>query len=123
MVWHVVLFRLRTDLAQTEREAFVHALERALRDIPTIRGFRIGRRVTVGAGYEEGLPDYQFCGVIEFDDLAGLRAYLDHPLHEDVGARFNTSIEKALVYDYEMGGPEQARTLLWGRDVSTSART
>jgi hypothetical protein len=118
MVCHVVLFRLRPDLAQTEREAFVQALEIALRDIPTVRGLRIGRRVTFGAGYEEGLPDYQFCGLIEFDDLAGLRAYLEHPAHEEVGARFNTSIEKGLVYDYEMGGPEQARTLLWGRDVT-----
>lgn len=112
MVSHVVLFNLRRDLGPSEHEAFIHALEVALRDIPTIRGFRIGRRVTFGAGYEQGLPDFEFCGVIDFDDLAGLRAYLEHPAHKDIGARFNESIEGGLVFDYEMGGPEQARALL-----------
>lgn len=114
MVSHLVLFRLRDDLKDVDREAFVRALEVALRDIPTIRRFRIGRRITFGAGYEHGLPDFQFCGIIDFDDLAGLQAYLEHPAHEDIGARFNASIEKGLVYDYEMGGPEKVRTLLQG---------
>ena len=117
MVSHVVLFRLRSDLGEADREAFVHALEIALRDIPTIRGFRIGRRLIFGAGYEQGLPDFEFCGVIDFDDLAGLRAYLEHPAHENIGARYNASIEEGLVYDYEMGGPEKARTLLQGGKV------
>jgi hypothetical protein len=117
MVSHVVLFRLRRDLGHSEHEAFVHALEVALREIPSIRGFRIGRRVTFGAGYEHGLPDFEFCGVIDFDDLAGLRAYLEHPAHADVGARFNASIDEGLVYDYEMGGPAQARALLRKMDL------
>lgn len=123
MLSHVVLFRLRSNLGQAEREAFVHALEVALRDISTIRGFRIGRRVTFGAGYEKGLPDFEFCGVIDFDDLAGLRAYLEHPAHEDIGARFNASIEEGLVYDYEMGGPAQARALLQKIDAKPSRST
>jgi hypothetical protein len=118
VVSHVVLFRLRRDLQPVDREGFVHALEVALRDIPTIRRFQIGRRITFGAGYEQGLPDFDFCSVIDFDDLAGLRAYLEHPAHEAIGARFNASIERGLVYDYEMGGPEQARTLLRGLDVN-----
>jgi hypothetical protein len=117
MMCHVVLFRLRRDLAQADREAFVRALEAALREIPTIRGFRIGRRVTFGAGYEQGAPDFEFGSVIDFDDLAGLRAYLEHPAHKDLGTRFNASIEAGLVYDYEMGGPEEVRGLLQGLDV------
>jgi hypothetical protein len=117
MLSHVVLFRLRSNLAPAEREAFVRALEVALREIPSIRGFRIGRRVTFGAGYEQGSPDFEFCSIIDFGDLAGLRAYLEHPAHEDLGARFNASIEKGLVYDYEMGGLAEVRTLLQGLDV------
>jgi hypothetical protein len=117
MMSHVVLFRLRHNLTASEREAFVRALEVALRDISSIRGFRIGRRVTFGAGYEHGVPNLEFCGVIDFDDLAGLRTYLEHPAHAEIGARFNASIEEGLVYDYEMGGPAQARALLQNTDL------
>ena len=112
MVSHVVLFRLRSDLTQADREGLVRAFERALRDIPYIRSFRIGRRLMFGAGYEEAASDFRLAMIIDFDDFAGLKAYLDHPAHEDLGTRFTASIEQAVVYDYEMMGPEKARNLL-----------
>jgi hypothetical protein len=112
MLSHVVLFRLRSDLSRADREGLVRALEVALRNIPSIRDFRIGKRVTFGAGYEQGAPSLDLCALIEFDDFPGLKAYLDHFAHEDIGGRFTASIDQALVYDYEMMGPEGARVLL-----------
>lgn len=112
MVSHIVLFRLRSDLTQADREGFVRAFERALRDIPFIRGFRIGRRLMFGASYEQAVSDLRLAMIIDFDDFAGLRAYLDHPAHEDLGTRFTVSIEQAFVYDYEMMGPAEARRAL-----------
>jgi hypothetical protein len=103
MVSHIVLFRPRAALSQEERVGFVDALAAARRDIPSIRRFRVGRRRTHGASYEQLMPhDFPFAAIIEFDDMAGLSAYLQHPTHEAVGRMFGATLDAALVYDYEM---------------------
>ena len=103
MVVHVVLFKPRPDLTPTDRAAFVAALERAIGDIPSVRGVRVGRRLQFGAGYEQGTPDAaDFLAVLEFDDLAGLQFYLQHPAHEELGRHFNGSLAAGLVYDFEI---------------------
>jgi hypothetical protein len=110
MVSHVVLMTPRPNLTAAERDLLVDAFERAVREIPSVRGVRIGRRLTHGAGYElaaSSAPDY--LAVIDFDDLAGLQAYLRHPEHDALGARFGQSLSAALVYDFEMGGVEALR--------------
>ena len=100
----------RADLSPAERAAMIDAFARAVRDIPTVRAVRVGRRVVHGAGYELMAPDAaDYLAVIDFDDLAGLQAYLGHPAHEALGARFNESLQSALVYDFEVGGPEELR--------------
>jgi hypothetical protein len=107
MVCHVVLMKPRPDLPDADRRAFAAALARAVREIPAIRGIRIGRRVTHGARYEHEAPDTgEYLAIIEVGDLAGLQAYLAHPAHEALGALFRQSAGAAWVYDYEMGGLE-----------------
>ena len=46
--------------------------------------------------------DYEYAAVIEFDDVAGLKGYLEHAAHAALGNRFFESIEAGLVYDFEM---------------------
>ena len=93
MVSHIVLMKPRADLSVDGRAAFVDAFERAIREIPTVRTVRIGRRVTHGAGYEQTSPDAaDYLAVIDFDDLAGLQTYLRHPAHDALGARFGQSL-------------------------------
>jgi hypothetical protein len=46
--------------------------------------------------------DYQFAAVLEFDDEAGLKAYLEHPAHQQLGAQFFDVFEQALMYDFEL---------------------
>jgi len=109
MVTHLVLMKPRPDLPAVEREAFVAAFERAVREIPSIRAVRIGRRIVHGAGYEASSPHAEYVAAIDFDDLAALQAYLRHPAHEELGARFGTSLSWALVADFEVGGVEALR--------------
>src|SRR4051794_11440113 len=109
MVTHIVLMKPRRDLPAAERDAFLAAFERALRKTPSIRAVRVGRRIVPGAGYEQSAPDVEFVATIAFDDLAGLQAYLRHPEHEELGARFGTSLSWALVADFEVGGIEALR--------------
>ena len=46
--------------------------------------------------------DYQFAAIVEFDDVAGLLAYLQNPAHAGIGTQFGSSAAAALAYDYEM---------------------
>ena len=90
-----------------ERQAFVAAFERAIREIATVRNVRIGKRVVHGAGYEARVPDAaDYIAVIDFDDLDGLQTYLRHPAHEELGRRFYEVLSSGLVFDFEMGGME-----------------
>ncbi|MGE5243905.1 MAG: Dabb family protein [Betaproteobacteria bacterium] len=102
MVTHAVLFAPRPDLSAEERRALVGAFERALREIPTVRGARVGRRILHGAAYETHAPGTTaYLVLIDFDDVAGLQEYLRHPAHEELGARFGQSLASGTVYDFE----------------------
>jgi hypothetical protein len=107
MVWHVVLMAPRESLDSSERRALLVAFERAIREIPTVREVRIGRRVVHGANYEALSPiGFPFLVVIGFDDLSGLQAYLAHPIHQDLGERFYRTVETAVVHDFDVEGIE-----------------
>jgi hypothetical protein len=110
VISHVVLMKPRAGLSVADRGAFVAAFERALREIPSVRGVRVGRRVLHGAAYEAISPDAgDYLAVIDFDDLAGLQTYLTHPAHEELGARFYLALSSAMVYDYDITGLEGLR--------------
>jgi hypothetical protein len=110
MIAHIVLLAPRPDLTPEQRERVVAALERAAREIPSVRRVRVGQRVRHGQAYEEQAPaDFAFCAIFEFDDLAGLRAYLRHPAHAELGARFHDSLTAGLACDYELGEVSEAR--------------
>ena len=103
MVAHVVLFRPRAGLTSDERRVLVETFSRAMRDIPGIRRASIGKRLTHGRPYEQLMTEnYEFAVVLEFDDVRALSGYLQHPAHDELGQRFFTSFDAALIYDYEM---------------------
>ena len=112
MFSHLVLMKPRPDLSPADRQALIDAFEHAIREIPDVRGVRVGRRVTHGAAYEQAAPDAgEYLVAIDFDDLAGLQAYLRHPAHEALGVRFRQSVSSAFVYDFEVGGVEGLASL------------
>ena len=111
MIAHVVLLRPKPDLSADDRCSLIAAFERAIREIPSVRNVRLGRRVTHGAGYEQRMAETaDYLIVIDFDDLDALQTYLRHPAHEELGARFNQSLSSAWIYDFEVGGPEMVRS-------------
>lgn len=103
MIAHVVLFRLRGDVSPEARTDLAGAFEAALREIPSIRRVHVGRRFLHGRAYETLMTvDYQYAAVLEFDDPAGLRAYLEHPAHQQLASRFSEAFEQALMYDFDL---------------------
>jgi hypothetical protein len=112
MIAHVVLYEPRPDLSPGDRARFHQALTTALRAIPSIRRARVGSRVRHGAAYESAMPtDFSFIGVLEFDDLAGLQAYLRHPAHAELGTLFYTANAAALAYDYDLPDADALETI------------
>lgn len=113
MLAHVVLFRPKADLTDDQRQAFVTALEHALSNIPLIKTARVGRRITMGRQYDAmNAQPFPFAAILEFESEADLRAYLEHPAHEMLGAQFYITSEAALVFDYELLEGTNVRTLL-----------
>lgn len=103
MIVHLVLFRPRPGLTTDERTGLVDVLRHAVQSIPSIRRARVGRRVTHGRPYEQAMSvDYEYAALLEFDDVPGLKAYLEHPAHEALAARFFTAVDETLVYDFEL---------------------
>jgi stress responsive alpha/beta barrel protein len=104
MIVHVVLFSPKPDLSPSDRTAVLDALQSAAKNIPSIKRLRVGKRVKHSLpGYEQMMrDDYEYAVIIEFDDVEGLRAYLQHPAHAAAGHHFTASASKALAYDYEV---------------------
>lgn len=103
MIVHLVLFRPKADAGPDLRDALLDAIREATRQIPTVRRFSIGRRLIDGPSYVRGgFPDFPFAALVEFDDRAGLDAYLAHPAHVALGRHFNAAADTALIYDYEV---------------------
>jgi hypothetical protein len=106
VVCHIVLFRPKPDIADADRRAMFEALAAAATGIPSVRRFHVGGRIRHDRPYERLMKEsFPFAALIEFDDLAGLQAYLDHPQHEKLGALFYQLLDAGLVYDYEMDSP------------------
>ena len=107
------MFRPRATLSSQERQQLIDAFAAAISKIPTVRRARVGRRFTHGRGYEQLMvAQYDYAALIEFDDAAGLLAYLEHPAHQELGERFFSTFEEALMYDFELReGTEGLATL------------
>jgi hypothetical protein len=103
MLTHLVLFTPRADIEAADRQRLADALSEALAKITSIRRCRVGRRVTFGFGYEAAVPEnYQYLAIIDFDDAAGLQAYLGHPVHEELARQFYATVAANFACDYEL---------------------
>jgi hypothetical protein len=103
VIAHVVLLQPRPELTAQQRADALATLTKSSAGIPEIRRFCIGRRVTHGLpGYEQLMSqDFEFALIVEFDDVDGLKRYLQAPAHDALGHLFYTATSAALAYDYE----------------------
>ena len=106
MISHVVLFRPKPTLSAEERLALIEALRHAVTDIPAISRATVGTRILLNRpGYETHMAEhYEYSAILEFDSDADLRAYLDHPAHNDLGRMLFSAAEAVLAYDFESIG-------------------
>src|SRR5215213_496645 len=114
MISHLVLFSPQTAIGEAQKTEILTSLQRALAQCPTVRASRVGRRVRHGLpGYEQSMRvDYQYTLMLEFDDVDGLRAYLEHPAHGAIGGLFTNAASASLAYDYELMDLSDATRIL-----------
>jgi len=94
MITHIVLFKLKNRTAE-EVEGALRALRALEGVVPTLRG------LTVGADVVQAARSYDIGLIARFDDLAGLKAYREHPEHVAV-AKYLGSISSSIVaVDFE----------------------
>jgi hypothetical protein len=108
VIVHLVLFTPRPDLSAGDRATVRETLQRALTEIPAIRGHKVGRRVRLGTTYDRAAPlDFEFLVTIEVDDERALSAYLEHPAHQRLGQLFYETSAVALASDFQIADVSQ----------------
>jgi hypothetical protein len=102
VIAHVVLLQPKPDLTDAQRADALATLRRAAADLPDVRRFRLGHRVTHGLpGYEQMMTrDFEIALIVEVDDVEALKRYLQAPAHVALGELFYTATDAALAYDY-----------------------
>lgn len=102
MIQHVVLFRPKSSLIESERQALITALREAVEGIAFIKRAVVGRRVLLNRpGYETLMAEhFEYSAILEFDSESDLRAYLDHPAHNNLGRLLFTAADAVLAYDF-----------------------
>jgi hypothetical protein len=102
MISHIVLFRPKPTLTAAERTELIEAIRKAATGIPTIKRATVGKRILLNRpGYETQMAEhFEYSAIIEFDSEADLRAYLDHPAHDNLGRLLYTAADAVLAYDF-----------------------
>jgi hypothetical protein len=96
VIAHIVLFKPRPNVDDGQRQSLADAFAAAVAGIPSVRRARLGRRHThQRPGYQQLMRvNYEYAAIIEFDDDAGLQAYLAHPAHAVLAERFFAVFEE-----------------------------
>ncbi len=103
MIAHIVLLQPKAELTADQRREALDTISRSAAGLSDVKRFRLGRRVKHGLpGYEQLMPhDFEFALIVEVDDIAALKRYLEAPAHEALASLFYTATSAALAYDYE----------------------
>ena len=96
MILHVVLLRFRPNTTPIEVEDARRALLAMRGGIPGVRG------VTFGPNLAPGAAEWPYVLVVKLGDAGAVEAYLAHPLHQDVLAKYlKPVLEARLAADAE----------------------
>lgn len=92
---HVVLVELadKSEIAAMKADS-----DRLLPQIPSVRGYVCGAPVDIGRG--NVAKDYDLGIVVQFDDVAGYRAYLEHPVHVELVQRWRPKWRRSYIVDF-----------------------
>lgn len=92
---HVVLVDLADDADIPAMRAASDAL---LPRIPTVRGYVCGTPVDIGRANVS--RDYDLGIIVQFDSIEDYKAYLEHPIHQDLVREWRPKWRKSYIVDF-----------------------
>lgn len=96
MIKHIVCFTLK-DMPAEQEEKLLAAFRALERLVPEVKAFTMGRNIS------DRDQTYTHCLVSEFEDMAAVGRYLQHPAHvAAVKEHLEPVLEKRAVVDYEV---------------------
>ncbi|MBP9838488.1 MAG: Dabb family protein [Proteobacteria bacterium] len=96
MLTHHVLFWLKTDTTEEQKQSFRKGLE-SLGGVETVEAIYIGTPAPISRAVVD--TTYTFSLNIVFKDLAAHDVYQVHPLHKTFLENFRAYFEKVVIYD------------------------
>jgi heme-degrading monooxygenase HmoA len=103
MIRHVVLWKVKDQAMGLGKEALAREMKSRLETlpgrVPGIRFFQVGRQALPAALETES----DLVLVSDFDDLAALKAYAEHPEHLKVVDFVKQAAAERRVVDFEVG--------------------
>ena len=100
---HVVILKLKADSPSSEAQSVIDETYSQLTKIKTVRGVWAGKPAAKGT--PDAATDYTVALVFVFDDAAGLKTYLNDPVHTKFADKHLKKWETPVVYDFEPKKP------------------
>jgi Stress responsive A/B Barrel Domain len=97
---HFVVLKLKADSPSSEAQSVIDDTYKELSKIKTVRGVWAGRPSSKGSP-DFLFKDYTVALAFVFDDPAGLKKYLDDPIHVKFVEKHIKLWEAPVVYDFE----------------------
>ncbi len=92
---HVVLVDLADD---ADIPAMRAASDRALPQISEVKGYVCGTPVDIGRANVSG--DYDLGIIVQFESIDAYKAYLEHPLHQELVRAWRPKWKKSYIVDF-----------------------
>jgi len=101
MIRHIVFFKLKAEVTDTERDWLFDLIRAAAAKIPQAKNFAIGKQlVPTEEWYKERLAtDFSWGLSTDFDTETDLYTYQKHPLHVETLQELAKRINERKVYD------------------------
>ena len=95
MVDHLLFFAVREGASQGEVEDLVSSMRALREDVPSTVDLSVGEDFSGRSG------GYTHAMFARFEDVAGLREYMEHPAHLAVVEKLDATTTGRIVADYE----------------------
>lgn len=99
MYEHIVVFKFNTNVTPTKQQELLDQLLSFRDRIPGIVDISAGINVTEET---ENMKGYTLGLRVTFEDLASLRSYGPHPVHQDFVKSLDGILEDVIVVDYPL---------------------
>lgn len=99
MIKHIVLFKLKDEMAQADKEAVMNQFKTAIEALPAV--IPVIRKVEVGLNMNPA-ENWHIALYSEFDSLADVKTYATHPAHVEAAKLLADAKESRSCVDYEV---------------------